>query len=93
MDPLAPGSRLDANHPQSGVLIPCKFTASRDISVHHFRARALPEPERLASVLCDFVVEPTPHGLTNANMAKIVEHCFRQPFVIAQIEQPPRGVI
>ena len=26
MDPLAPGSRLDANHPQSGVLIPCKFT-------------------------------------------------------------------
>ncbi len=58
-----------------------------------FAPEALPEPERLASVLCDFVVEPTPHGLTNANMAKIVEHCFRQPFVIAQIEQPPRGVI
>jgi hypothetical protein len=26
VDPLAPGSPLDAIHPQSGVLIPCKFT-------------------------------------------------------------------
>jgi len=26
-------------------------------------------------------------------MAKIVEHCFRQPFAVVQIEQSPRGVI
>src|SRR5262249_14151306 len=27
VDPLSRGSRLDADHPESGVLIPCVFTA------------------------------------------------------------------
>ena len=27
MDPSAPGSRLDADHPENGVLIPCRITA------------------------------------------------------------------
>src|SRR5580658_6076370 len=27
VDPLPPGSRLDADHPENGVLIPCLFTA------------------------------------------------------------------
>ena len=27
MDPLPEGSRLDADHPKSGVLIPCRSTA------------------------------------------------------------------
>jgi hypothetical protein len=26
VDPLSPGSRLDADHPENGVLIPCRFT-------------------------------------------------------------------
>ena len=27
VDPLSRGSRLDADHPENGVLIPCRFTA------------------------------------------------------------------
>ena len=26
VDPQPPGSRLDADHPENGVLIPCRFT-------------------------------------------------------------------
>jgi hypothetical protein len=26
VNPLSPGSRLDADHPKNGVLIPCRFT-------------------------------------------------------------------
>ena len=29
MESSAPGSRLDADHPENGVLIPCRFTLSR----------------------------------------------------------------
>src|SRR5258708_36147782 len=29
VDPSAPGSRLDADHPENGVLIPCRNTSSR----------------------------------------------------------------
>jgi hypothetical protein len=29
VDPLSRGSRLDADHPENGVLIPCRFTAVR----------------------------------------------------------------
>src|SRR3954447_5313663 len=28
VDPPSPGSRLDADHPENGVLIPCLFTAA-----------------------------------------------------------------
>jgi hypothetical protein len=28
VDPPSPGSRLDADHPENGVLIPCRFTVS-----------------------------------------------------------------
>jgi hypothetical protein len=27
VDPKPPGSRLDADHPENGVLIPCRITA------------------------------------------------------------------
>src|ERR1700730_9595500 len=29
VDPLSRGSRLDADHPENGVLIPCRFTTCR----------------------------------------------------------------
>src|SRR6516165_2606125 len=29
VDPSSPGSRLDADHPENGVLIPCLFTVDR----------------------------------------------------------------
>jgi hypothetical protein len=29
VDPSFPGSRLDADHPENGVLIPCRFTAQQ----------------------------------------------------------------
>ena len=31
VDPLSPGSRLDADHPENGVLIPCLSTARRGL--------------------------------------------------------------
>jgi hypothetical protein len=31
VDPLSPGSRLDADHPENGVLIPRRFTAARGL--------------------------------------------------------------
>ncbi len=37
VDPPSPGSRLDADHPENGVLIPCRFTLSqrRVVEVGH----------------------------------------------------------
>ncbi len=51
------------------------------------------EPGRQVLVLCDLVIEPALDGLAKADMAKIVEHCFRQAFAIGEIEQPPPGMI
>jgi hypothetical protein len=31
--PLSPGSRLDADHPENGVLIPCRFTAIWSLAI------------------------------------------------------------
>src|SRR5438477_5511376 len=36
VDPPSRGSRLDADHPENGVLIPCRFTAGgRGLDVRH----------------------------------------------------------
>ena len=50
------------------------------------RRRLQPSRGRRGSIPCDFVVEPALDGLAKANMTKIVEHCFRQPFGIGEIE-------
>jgi hypothetical protein len=40
VNPPSPGSRLDADHPRNGVLIPCRFTKN-------LPEPAKPEPKRI----------------------------------------------
>src|SRR5580658_8999506 len=39
VDPLPPGSRLDADHPENGVLIPCLFTTFATVGCLAVRGR------------------------------------------------------
>ena len=38
VDPPSRGSRLDADHPENGVLIPCRFTGKLELRVPQDRA-------------------------------------------------------
>ena len=51
VDPSSPGSRLDADHPENGVLIPCLFTPRRDASnsIRCWRNANLAKPSSPAS--------------------------------------------
>jgi hypothetical protein len=70
------------------------FTAAPcDISDNRGGASTGRARRQRISILGDFVIEPTMDGLAKANIAKIVEHCFRQPLAIGEIEQLARGVI
>jgi hypothetical protein len=44
LDPPFPGSRLDADHPENGVLIPRRYTMFADILSLIARLRAPPAP-------------------------------------------------
>jgi hypothetical protein len=71
VDPLSPGSRLDADHPENGVLIPCRFTVGADLvarfavlAVAMQRDRAARRPEWSHAFLAvldpQLLVEQTP---------------------------------
>src|SRR5436305_4409029 len=40
VDPPSRGSRLDADHPENGVLIPRRFTVGNEVAIHQVGCRA-----------------------------------------------------
>src|ERR1700748_2513832 len=45
--PLSPGARLDADHPENGVLIPCRFTVRVAVRIMKFVACVATDAARM----------------------------------------------
>jgi len=63
VNPLFPGSRLDADHPENGVLIPCRSTNSV-LAVQPYVGKK-PIAKSVQGIVLRFFVLPVPTAAQN----------------------------